>query len=158
MDQGYNRNYPGLSASVASDPTVAPQDATVSLSLAPAPAADLAPTATRPKQANGNGKVLPVVDTPTTTPPPDTAEVLNTVTTITPPTGQPELDNAMAPKQSITAPTTRTTATSTNRGNEVEAGKASENQATTKGGDQATSTKDSATSTEDSEKAADSNG
>jgi hypothetical protein len=172
VDQAYNRNYPGLSASVASDPTVAPQDATVSVSLAPAPAADLAPTATRPKQANGNGKVLPVADTLTTTPPPDTAEVLNTVKTITPPTGQPELDNAMAPTQFTTAPTTRTTATSTTRGNEVEPGKSSENQATTKGGDQATSTKDSATSTtdsatsttdsatstKDSKKAADSNG
>ena len=181
VEQGYNRNYPGLiqpgfiasqpapaispavaastlSASVVSDSTVASHDPTVSRSLAPAPPADLAPTATRPEQANGNSKVLAVPDTVTTTTTPDRADMLDTVKTVTPPAAQPGLDNAVAAKQSTTAPTTHTTATSTTRGSKVDPGKAGENQATTNSGDQATPTKDSATSTKDSKKAADSDG
>ena len=132
-----------LSTSVVSDPTEAPQGATVKLSPAPAPAkaADSAPTATGPEQANGVDKGLAVADdTVTTTPPPDRADVPDTVKTTTPPAAQPRQDDAIAAKPSTTAPTTHTTPTTD--GNKVEPGKVGEKQATTKSGDQSPSTED----------------
>jgi diacyltrehalose acyltransferase len=176
VEQAYNRPVPfpttaqsapeaittaasALSASVVSDPTVAPSDATVPLSLAPTPPGDSAPTSTGPKKVNGNDKGPAVADTVTTTTPPGPADVLDTVKTNTPPAAQTDLDNATAAaKQSTTAPTTRTTATSTTNGNKVVPGKAGGNKATTNSGDQATKEGDQATSTKHSEKAANSDG
>jgi diacyltrehalose acyltransferase len=177
VEQGYNRPVPfptvppppppppppplppaasALSTSVVSDPTEAPQGATVKLSPAPAPAkaADSAPTATGPEQANGVDKGLAVADdTVTTTPPPDRADVPDTVKTTTPPAAQPRQDDAIAAKPSTTAPTTHTTPTTD--GNKVEPGKVGEKQATTKSGDQATTKSgDQSPSTEDRENSA----
>ena len=170
VEQGYNRPVPfptvppppppppppplppaasALSESVVSGPTVASKDATVPVNLAPAraAAADSAPTATRPVNADGTGTGLAVADTVTTTPTPDRADVPDTVKTITPATPKPGQDDAIAAKPSATAPTTHTTATSTTDGNKVEPGKLGENQGTTKGGDQAPSTNKDAPST-----------
>jgi diacyltrehalose acyltransferase len=128
-----------LSSSVVSDPAVAPSDATVPLSLASTSASDPAPTYTGPEKVNGNDEGPAVVDTVTTTTPGRAAV----------------LDNATAVKQSTTAPTTRTTATSTTNGNKVVPGKAGGNKAATNSGDQATSTKEGerATSTKEGEQA-----
>jgi diacyltrehalose acyltransferase len=182
VDQAYNRNYPGLiqpgvitsqpapaaispaaaastlSVSVASDPTVASQDTAVPLSLASTPPGDSAPTSTGPKKVNGTGPAA--ADAVTTTTPPGRADVLDTVETNTPPAAQTDLDNATAAKQSTTAPTTRTTATSITDGNKVVPGKAGGNKAATNSGDQATSTKEGerSTSTKDTEKSANSDG
>ena len=140
VDQAYNRDYPGIiqpgviaaqpaatattsgastlsapvvsdsavsvtgapmsSASIVSGPTVASQDATVPGTLALAPTAESAPAATRPAK------------------------------TTTPPAAQPGPDNAIADEPSTTAPTTRTTATSTNRGNKERPGEAGGNEST----------------------------
>jgi diacyltrehalose acyltransferase len=162
VDSAYNRNYPGLvqpgvaaaqpasvpitlaaasrlPSPVVSDPTVSPQNTTVSVSLAPAPSepAVSAPTSIGPDNATGDPKGGPVTDTattttpsdpadvraladtPVTTPPSDSADVLNAVLNAvkknTPRAALPGLNNSIASiatKQSTTAPTTRTIATS----------------------------------------------
>jgi diacyltrehalose acyltransferase len=128
-----------LSASVVSDPTVAPPNASVTVSLPPAQVAtDSAPTSTGPQRANGNGRA--VADTETTTTPSYRADVLGTVTkTFKPPTAQAGLDIANASKQSPTAPTTA-------NGNNAVTGKAKENNTATNG-DQETSAKESSKAT-----------
>jgi diacyltrehalose acyltransferase len=132
-----------LSTSVVSDPTVAPPNASVTVSLPPAQVAtDSAPTSTGPQRANGNGRA--VADTEPTTTPSNRADVLGTVTkTFKPPTTQVGLDIANASKQSPTAPTT---ATSTTNGNKAVTGKAKENNTATNG-DQETSAKESSKAT-----------
>jgi hypothetical protein len=165
VEQGYNRPVPfptttqsapsaispartasPSSTSLVSNPTTAPADGTVQLSLAPARAAavDSSPTSTRPENANGTGNGLAVADNATTaTPPADRADMLDMVKTITPPAAQQMLDNAVAAKQSNTAPAIHKTATYTTNGKKAAPGKVGERQATTKSGDRARSSEGS---------------
>jgi hypothetical protein len=160
VEQGYDRRYlttahpappastptaaPALSSSVASEPRMASRDVILPVNLGPARAAAIsAAKFTGQEQANNTGEGH-AVDTVTTTPSPDRADVLSTVQSTTSPSdAKPGLDDSVATEHSTTPWRTHTTATSTTDGNKVKPDKVGENQATTRGGDQAPPTKES---------------
>ncbi len=107
-----------LSTLVVFDPTVAPQQTTVSLSLAPAATAettDSVPTATGPNTTTSTNTGPPAADTVNTTPAAVPADVVQTVT---PSAADPGFDNSIGAAGSTTAPTTHTLMSTAN-GNKV---------------------------------------